>query len=120
MNQGGTALVGPPVSGSATDAAIALVMDAERAAHQSIIEAEAEATAMAERMRVSIRALDERTERRVRAVRAAFEQRTVAAVATLDREDPIVSGGQPLTKTDLALVQSAVDVLARSLTEGAP
>lgn len=117
MNQGGTALVGPPVSGSATDAAIALVMDAERAAHQSIIEAEAEATAMAERMRVSIRALDERTERRVR---AAFEQRTVAAVATLDREDPIVSGGQPLTKTDLALVQSAVDVLARSLTEGAP
>lgn len=119
MNQGVTTLVGPLASESATDAAIALVIDAERAAQQSVADAEAEAAAMAERMRVSIRALDERTERRIRAVRAAFEQRTIAAVAMLDREGAIVGGGQPLTETDLALVQSAVDALARSLAEGA-
>ncbi len=61
MNQGVTTLVGPLASQSVTGAAIALVIDAER----------------------SVRAVDERTERRVRAV---FEQRTIVAVATLDRE----------------------------------
>lgn len=120
MDQGATALVNSLVSQSVADAAIALVIDAERAAHQSVADAEAEATAIAERMRVSVRALDERTERRVRAIRAVFEQRTIAAVAALDREDPMLSVGQPLTESDLALVQSAVDVLARALTNGAP
>jgi hypothetical protein len=83
MNQGVTTLVGPLAPQRVTDAAIALVIDAERATHQSVVEAETEAAAMTERMRVSVRAVDERTERRVRAV---FEQRTIVAVATLDRE----------------------------------
>jgi hypothetical protein len=120
MNQASTAIVDSLASESVADAAIARVIDAEREAHQSIVDAEAEAVAMIERARVAIRALDERTERRVRAVRAAFERRTGAAVAALDREGELVSAGQPLTEADLALVQSAVDALARTLTEGAP
>jgi hypothetical protein len=120
MNQEATVLFDSLTVESVADAAITLVIDAEREAHLSVAEADAEAAAMSERTRVAIRLLDERTERRIRAVRAAFEQRVVAAVAALDREGAMLGDGQPLTDIDLALVQSAVDTLAGTLTEATP
>ena len=120
MNQEATVLADSLTLENVADAAITQVIDAEREAHQSVAEAEAKAAAMSERTRVAIRLLDERTERRIRAVRTAFERRAAAAVAALDREGVMLSDGQPLNDNDLALVQSAVDTLAGTLTEAIP
>ena len=59
-----------------------------------------------------------RIERRLKAVRAAFERRTSREVASLDAAANEQGVRRELSATDLARVDAAVAALARRLTSG--
>lgn len=107
-------------SDAGVESAIARVLDAEHGARTAIDEAGRTAAALTEAARAAARALDERTERRIRGVRNAFKSRTADAVAAL--EAAAVEAGAPhdLTNEDLARVDAAVAALAARLTRRVP
>ena len=72
---------------------------------------------MGEAARAATRALAERTERRIGAVRARFEQRTAAEVARLDAAAAEALERHDLLPEDLARLAAAIEVLAARLTE---
>jgi hypothetical protein len=108
-----------PAPDAAVDAAIARVLDAEHKARDAVRDGEAEAAAMIELARASARALGERTERRIRGVRAAFEARTSATVAALVAEADAAGAAHELTAADLVRLDAAVAALAALLTGNA-
>ena len=105
------------VPDSAVETAIAQVLDAEHAAHDAIAAAEDAAAAMIEAARAAARALAERTERRIGAIRSAFERHAVEAVAALDATGHGVEARRDLTADDEAQLDAAVAALAERLTE---
>ena len=105
-------------SAHTVDEAIARVIAAERDARESIAQAQSRAAALVEDARAVVRALEARTERRIGAVRAAFERRTRAAVAALDGEAAALGAEPALSNADLAEVERAVTALAAALTTG--
>lgn len=101
----------------AVEAAIARVLDAEHAALDAVAATQDTATAMIEAAGSAGRALAERTERRIGAVRMAFEQHTAAAVAALDATGHDAEARHDLTPDDRARLEAAVVALAAHLTE---
>ena len=102
----------------AVEAAIARVLDAEHSARDAVRDAGGTAAQMIEAARAAARTLAERTERRIGAVRARYEQKTTAEVAALDAEAAEVAAPHELTPADLARLDAAVAELAVRLTAG--
>ena len=98
------------------DAAIARVLEAERAARDAVAQAGATAAATTEEARAAARTLAERTERRIRGIRAAFEEQATAEVAALEATAAETSMEHPLGPDELARVDAAVAALAARLT----
>jgi hypothetical protein len=101
----------------AVEAAIARVLDAEHGAHEAIAATQDAALAMIDAARATARGLAERTERRIGAIRAAFERHATAAVATLDATGHDAEARHDLTSLDQARLGAAVEALAAQLTE---
>lgn len=102
------------------EAAIARVLAAERESQEAIAAAHAEAAAIAERSRAGVRALAEHTQRRMRRLRAAFERRTGAELASLQMQAEALAAPQPPAADDDARVAGAVARLVAELTGGRP
>jgi hypothetical protein len=103
----------------AVEAAIARVLDAEHAAREAVTQAGETAAEMVEAARGEGRAIAERTERRIRAVRATFEARTAAEVAALDALATDAGVRHELTPDESVRLDAAVAALAARLTQGA-
>lgn len=101
----------------AADAAIARVLAAEREARESVDRARLEVNRIAEDARLADRALAERTERRIRAVVAAFERERAERLAEIEAEVEQLARPRPLLADELASLQRAVRALARELIE---
>ncbi len=101
----------------AVEAAIARVLDGEHAARDAIAATQAAAAAMIDAARASTRALAERTERRIGAIRALFERHATEAVAALDATGHEAEMCDVLTAEDVARLDASVSALAAHLTE---
>jgi len=106
----------PSSTDNAVDVAIGRVLNAERAAHEDVERAAHEATAIVESARATARAVSERTERRIRGVRAAFESRAAREAAAIDAETLSQDAARALTPEDLARLERAVAALSGALT----
>jgi hypothetical protein len=104
----------------AVEAAIARVLDAEHAARDAVRRAGDEAVAMLETARAAARAVALRTERRLRAVRGAFEARTAADVAALDAAAAEAGAPHEFTPEESGELDAAVAALAALLTTAGP
>ena len=93
------------------------MLDAARA---TVAGARAEATAIAERARESVRRLAMHTDRRIHRIRAAFAATTTAEVEGLEAQAAALGVATGLTPAEVARVDAAVAALARALTEAAP
>jgi hypothetical protein len=100
------------------DEAIARVLRAERDARESVEQARREVAQIAEASRVAARTLAERTERRSRALVAAFERDLAARLVEIDGEAARLDSPQPLAADEQAAVQRVVATIARELTTG--
>ncbi len=110
----------PPAPERAVEAAMAQVLAAEAAARESVALAHAEAGHTGERSRAAVRALAERTELRVRRLRAAFERAADAEVAALQSQAETLSRPTEPDSGDVFRIAQAVARLAAQLTGGAP
>jgi hypothetical protein len=108
----------PPAD--AVEASIARVLDAEAAAVDAVARARDEALAIAERAREQVRRLGLRTDRRLHAVRAAFEVRAAAEVATLAAETAALDAIHELTPEEISQVERAANATAAAMTGGSP
>jgi hypothetical protein len=99
---------------------MAQVLAAEAAARESVALAHAEAGHTGERSRAAVRALAERTELRVRRLRAAFERAADAEVAALQSQAETLSRPTEPDSGDVFRIAQAVARLAAQLTGGAP
>lgn len=117
-------MANPNVPSHATDGgadqAIATVLRAETEAREAIARSQAESAHVAEAARAQARVLAERTERRIRAVVAAFERERAQRLGEIDAEAAAVARPQVLTADELAALERAVQALARELTGGPP
>jgi hypothetical protein len=105
---------------AAVEAAIARVLNAERDAREAVAQATRDAAAMNENARGVARALAERTERRIRAVRAAFEATVAVEVAAIDAEATAQDASGPLSTNDLERLERTIAALAAELTATPP
>lgn len=110
----------PPAPERAVEAAMAQVLAAEAAARESVARARVEAGHTGERSRSAVRALADRTQRRVRHLRAAFERAGDAEVAALQAQAGHLSLPAEPGADDAARIDRAVARLAAQLTGGAP
>jgi hypothetical protein len=99
---------------------MAQVLAAEAAARESVALAHAEAGHTGERSRAAVRAVAERTELRVRRLRAAFERAADAEVAALQAQAETLSRPTEPASGDAVRIAQAVARLAALLTGGAP
>jgi hypothetical protein len=99
---------------------MAQVLAAEAAARESVAQARNEARHTGERSRAAVRALAERTQRRVRHLRAAFGRTGDAEVAALQAQAEALSLPAAPGSGDAARIARAVARLAAQLTGGAP
>lgn len=104
----------------AAEAAITGVLDAERAARESVDRARLQVNPIAEGARAACRSVAERTERRVRAVVDAFERELAARRAEIDTEAARLDDPLPLTADELARLTKAVHALACELIGARP
>lgn len=102
------------------DAAIARVLRAEADARAAVAAAQAQVGAMAEAARADARARSERTERRIRAVAAAFEVRTARELAAIEAEAAGLRQPEPPDEAARSAVAKAVARLAREMIQGPP
>jgi hypothetical protein len=102
----------------AVEAAIARVLDAERASRLAVGAVETEAAAAVEAARACARAIALRAEARIRAVRAAFERSAAREVAALDATAAEAAGAHALDGDDEARLAAATNALAARLTGG--
>ena len=98
--------------------AIARVLAAERAAQLAVDQARARAAASTESARATARDVAASIERRLKAVRAAFEGRTSREVASLEAAAREQGLPRALSGADVVRVDAAVAALARRLTGG--
>jgi hypothetical protein len=108
--------IDPLPAPDAVERAIARVLDAEHAAREDVRQAGIDAAAITEEARTRVRALAERVERRLRKVRASFEDRAAAEVARLDAAAAEAGQRHDLTISDLERVAAAAVQLASLLT----
>jgi len=101
---------------AAIEAAIGLVLATERAANDAVEQAARDAATQVEEARGRARAIEERTERRIRALRAAFAARAERVIAELDAQAAAQDAAGPPSSDDLARVASAARALAIDLT----
>jgi hypothetical protein len=104
----------------AAEAAIARVLVAERAAGEAIEQARLEVDRIVERARLAARALDQRTERRIRAVVDAFERELAERLAEIEAAAELAVRPQPFSDDEMAALQRAVHALATELIAAAP
>jgi hypothetical protein len=107
-------------SNELAEAAIVRVLAGEREARTAVERALLDVHRIAEAARAEVRALTERTERRIRKVVGAFERELAARVAEVDAEAERLDSPQPLTPDELVALRQAVGALARGLTGAAP
>ncbi len=81
---------------------------------------DAEAAAIAERAREEVRRIGVRTDRRVGAVRAAFEAGAAAAIASFEAEAAALAASHDLSPAEVDRVDRAVRATAQVLTGGLP
>jgi len=103
----------------AVEAAIARVLAAERDALASVAQATHQADEIAEQARASARALAQRTDRRIRSVRAAFERALSERLEALHAEEARVAMRHEPSADELAALEQALRTLADELT-GSP
>jgi len=103
---------------SAVDAAIARVLDAERAARDTVMEAEAEAVRLNEDARARARTIAERCERRIRSVLAVHDAHVAERIAMLDTEAASLGRPHVLDADETARLARAVEALADELIRG--
>jgi regulator of protease activity HflC (stomatin/prohibitin superfamily) len=108
--------VDPLPPDDAVEAAISLVLGAEREAREAVASAQEEAAAITERARADARAIAQRAERRIRAARAAFERRVSERLAQIETEQANLDARHELGPDDLAGLERAVETLAAALT----
>jgi hypothetical protein len=104
--------------GHDVESAIARVLDAERAARTAVDAASVTAAALTEAARAATRALAERTERRIRGVRSAFERQTAGAVADLEAAAVEADAAHELRPDEFVQLDAAVATLAARLSRG--
>ena len=102
----------------AIEASITRVLDAEAAALDAVAHARVEALAIAEQAREQVRRLGVNTDRRMHAVRAAFEARVAAEVASLAAQTSALEAIHDLTPEEIGSVERAVGATALALTGG--
>jgi hypothetical protein len=107
-------------SDAKVEAAIARVLACERDARDAIARAGREAAELAEAGRAAARAVGERTETRIRSVRAAFERRLAAELDALHAAEDAIVDDEPIAGDDLARLDRAIAALAAELTGGVP
>ncbi len=112
-------MASPSPADAAVEAAISRVLDAELAAHDDVDRATREAAAIVEDAATTARAIAERTERRIRKLRAAFETRAARAVAEIDAQALAQDRVYELTPDDRTRLERAVAALSNELTAGA-
>jgi hypothetical protein len=100
----------------AIEAAIARVLAAERAARDAVGRARNDGAAMTDAARAAARVLNERTERRIRTLHAAFDRKVGAALAAFELEATRLTMHQELSAGERARVERAVANLAAELT----
>ncbi|MFO1324424.1 MAG: hypothetical protein U1F15_10195 [Burkholderiales bacterium] len=108
----------PPSADAAVEAAIERVLSAERQARDAVEQAARDAAALADAARADARAVAERTDRRIRNLRATFATRAEREIAALDAEAALQDAARELSAADLERLAQAVDALARDLTSG--
>jgi len=114
----GTAITSDDERSSTVEAAIARVLAAERAAREAVAQAREEAEHIAEAARASVRALEARTDRRIRLVRDAFQRRLGEALGALAPEDAPAASQPAPDAREQARLDEAIEALARRLTGG--
>ena len=97
------------------EASIARVLSAEREAREAVTRARLEVDQIAESARAAARATTERTERRVRAITAAFEREIAVRLAEIAAEAARLDSPQPLSPAEITALQRAVEALGREL-----
>ena len=105
-------------SDDTVEAAITRVLTAEVAARDAVTRARREAVEIAEQARETARRLVVHTDRRIRAVRAAFDAKGTTAVAALEAQAVALGVPHELTPAEVARVEQAVAALAGALTGG--
>ena len=100
---------------STIDAAIARVLEAERAAHVAVADAEREAARIDEEARARARAIGERCERRIRSVLAVHDAHVAVRIAALEAEAAALGRPHVPDAPELGRVARAVDALAGEL-----
>jgi vacuolar-type H+-ATPase subunit H len=103
-------------SEAVADAAIARVLDAERAAREAVEEATREADRIVDRARAAAEAVGERAERRIRRIRAAFEAHADREIARLDAAAARETGVRDLDAEDMARLARGIDAVCDELT----
>jgi hypothetical protein len=106
----------PHAADLAVEAAIGLVLASERAARDAVAQATRDAERLADDARAGAREIAERTDRRIRGIRAAFEARAVQAIAAIDAEAALQDATHELSAEDFARLARAVDALCEELT----
>ena len=104
----------------AAEAAIARVLLGERAAREAVAAARLEVDRIVERGRLDARALDARTERRVRAAIAAFERDVAERLAAIEAAAEPFAHAQPLSQDEHAALRRAVGAVAEELIAELP
>ena len=100
----------------AVEEAMARVLAAEAAAREQIAQARIEAQHIAERARSDVRALSERTQRRIRRVREAFARGTDAEVAALRAQAAGLAQAPAPVPDEARRIEQAVARVAAGLT----
>ena len=104
----------------AAEAAIARVLLVERAAREAVAQARLEVDRIVERGRLDARALDARTERRVRAVIAGFERVLAERLARIEAVAEQFAHAQPFSDDEQTALRRAVHVVAEELIAAPP
>lgn len=110
----------PPTTERAVEAAIAQVLAAEAAARESMVQARRDAQHQAEQSRAAVRAVDERTQRRIRCLRTAFERAADADVMALQAQAQALTAPQAPATDEAARIERAVARVAAQLTGATP
>lgn len=101
---------------AALEAAISDVLASRRIALGAVSQAARDAERIADEARNTAWRIAERTEQRIRTIRAAFDATRRAKIAGIDAEAEVHDATHELTSADMAQLAYAVDTLCEELT----
>lgn len=110
----------PPGDERAVEAAMAQVLAAEAAARDAVAQARRDAQLEAESTRAAVRALGERTQRRIRCLRAAFERSTHDELRALQAQAAALQSPHKPAADEAVRIERAVARVAAQLTGAGP